>query len=88
MKNVKTLLASVVLLAVVLISSTTSNAGILMTDLTEGDKEPCTQTIEKDKPDWGIVITGFTGIVITGFTGIVITGATDTTEDCGIVITG
>lgn len=83
MKNLRNLMAMVTLMAVLMIGASTTNAGILMSDL---NKEQCTETSNDKKSDWGIVITGFTGIVITGFTGIVITDGVSTPVDCGILM--
>jgi hypothetical protein len=88
MKSLKNLLATVTLIAVLMISASTAKAGIMMTDdLKSTNPQPCSETKEDTKTDWGIVITSFTGIVITSLTGIVITSAIDTQVNCGIVIT-
>ena len=80
MKNLRNLLATVTLMAVLMISASTAKAGILLSDgLKSNDPQPCTKTNGDTKTDWGIVITSFTGIVITS--------AVDTPTDCGIVIT-
>lgn len=88
MKNLRNLMATITLMAVLMIGASTANAGILLTDGLKSDApQPCTEKQGETKTDWGIVITSFTGIVITSFTGIVITSATETPVDCGIVIT-
>ena len=88
MKNLRNLIATVALLAVLMIGASAAKAGILMTDdLSKANPQSCTETKNDTKIDWGIVITNFTGIVITNFTGIVITNAVDTPVNCGIVIT-
>ena len=86
MKNLKNLLATITLMAVLLISAANAKAGILMSDLKSNDVPSCTETKDNTKANWGIVITNFTGIVITSFTGIVITSATDTPVNCGILM--
>ena len=88
MKNLRNLMMGIVLAATLMIGTGTADAGILLSgDLKENNPAPCNSNPKSDKSDWGIVITGFTGIVITGFTGIVITSMSDTTVNCGIVIT-
>jgi hypothetical protein len=87
MKNLRNLLATITLMAILVVSASTAKAGIMLTDLRNGDMQPCTETKGETKTNWGIVITSFTGIVITSITGIVITSAADTTVNCGIVIT-
>jgi hypothetical protein len=86
MKNLKNLLAAVTLMAVLMISATTANAGLLVSDFSGGgDTQSCTET-NGGKTNWGILVTGFTGILVTGFTGILVTGATDTPVNCGILM--
>jgi hypothetical protein len=87
MKNLRNLLTAVTLMVVLMISVSTSKAGILMSDFKSGETQSCTETKTKFKTNWGIVITSLTGIVITSFTGIVITSAADTPVDCGILMT-
>jgi hypothetical protein len=87
MKNLRNLLATITLMAILVMSASTAKAGIMLSDLSGGDTQSCTAEKNNSKVDWGIVLTGFTGIVLTGFTGIVLTGAVDTPADCGILIT-
>ena len=77
MKMIKGWIPSTFLAIVMVFSTMTANAGILITGL-NGE----TQCVEETKVDSGILITGYTGILITGLTGILITGFT------GILITG
>jgi hypothetical protein len=86
MKNLRNLLATMSLMAVLMVSTSTAKAGILMSDLRSGDTQPCTE-IKKDdstKVDSGILVT-FTGILVT-FTGILVTFSDDSQVDCGILM--
>lgn len=87
MKNLKKLIATFGLVAILLIGFSTTKAGIIITDLKGGDtNEPCTEQKDDTKTDWGIIITDFTGIIITDFTGIIIVGAAETPVDCGVIV--
>lgn len=78
MKMIKGWIPSTFLAVVMVFSTMTANAGILITGLKSE-----TQCVAETKVDSGILITGgYTGILITGLTGILITGFT------GILITG
>ena len=89
MKNLRNLMAIVILMAVLMISATTAKAGIMMTDGFKGnDPQPCKEMNENTKTDWGIIVQGFTGIIVQGFTGIIVQGAVDTSLDCGIIVQG
>jgi len=81
MKNLRNLLATVTLTAVLMISVSTAKAGILLSDLKNGDSQPCTST----KVDNGILVT-LSGILVT-LTGILVTVSDDTPVDCGILMT-
>jgi DNA/RNA endonuclease YhcR with UshA esterase domain len=84
MKNLRNLLATVTLMAVMMIGAVNANAGLLVSDFTGTPTEdPCSET----KVDSGIIVTGFTGIIVTGFTGIIVTGAVDSDTNCGILMT-
>jgi hypothetical protein len=87
MKNLRNLLATITLMAVLIVSASTARAGILMTDgLKADDPQPCVETKgDSTKVDSGILVT-FTGILVT-FTGILVTFKNDTQTDCGILVT-
>lgn len=89
MKNLKNLLAAITLLAVLVLSTTSANAGIYMTDFAgQPNNDPCSVKDEGEQ-DTGIIIAGFTGIIIAGFTGIIIAGKEAPTPqvNCGILMT-
>ena len=86
MKKLKNVLTVCSLLMVLMVNVSSAKTGLLVSDLTNNNAQPCSETKIDSKLNWGIVITGFTGIVITGFTGIVITGAIDSPVDCGILM--
>ena len=74
-----------------LISTTTVNAGIIVTGK---NAVACTDT-EVNNPYekrsmFGVIVTGLTGIIVTGLTGIIVLGASadQPSENCGIIVTG
>lgn len=86
MKNLRNILATVTLMAILMIGTSTASAGILMTDeLVKSEPAPCTETKINEKVNSGIVV-HLTGIIL-GFTGIVV-HVTDIepTIECGIVV--
>jgi hypothetical protein len=96
MTNLKNLLATITLSAVIVLGTMTANAGILVSDFAnQGNDNPCTAN-DGVKLDMGIIVAGLTGIIIAGRTGIIvagrdgiiIAGKDDTTSDCGIIIAG
>lgn len=92
MKNLRNLLATITLTAVLMISATTANAGIIMSDAKGDQPQPCTETKNAPRVDKGILMSDFTGILVTGFTGILVTGFTGilvtgySQVDCGIIM--
>jgi hypothetical protein len=91
MKKIQNILTVMTLAAIVLLSSTFANAGIIVAGYndTTTTTDPCSTTstdistdVSKDtKIDSGIIVAGFTGIIVAGFTGIIVAGAT------GIIVT-
>jgi len=89
MKNLRNLLATITLMAVLMISASIAKAGIMMTDgLKNGEPQPCTETKGDTKTNWGIIVQGFMGIIVQGYTGIIVQGVVDTPIDCGIIVQG
>ena len=101
MKNLKTTLATAMMLATLLFGTTFAHAGLLISDAAGNDNpsDPCTTEIAPQKnKKTGIIISGLTGIIISGFTGILISDFTgliisdgDTPNpsvNCGIIISG
>ncbi|PYS99590.1 MAG: hypothetical protein DMF63_10915 [Acidobacteria bacterium] len=89
MKTLKGWITTTCLVAMLMVSTMTANAGIIIA----GAVDPCTDstTAKTGKLNSGIIIAGLTGIIIAGFTGIIIAGGTSTevpTESCGIIIAG
>ena len=68
MKNLKNTLAALVLFVMLVLGTTSANAGLIMSDRSAPGQEPCGGTEMTD------IILQATGIVISGFTGIVISG--------------
>lgn len=92
MRKLKSIAATATMMAVIVLSTTFANAGIIVAgfdrDTTKTTSEqPCTEPTEK--PDWGIIVAGFTGIIVAGFTGIIVAGAVETpSTECGIIVAG
>lgn len=86
----KKLFATLGLMGVILIGSSTAQAGLLMSDFTgKNTKQTCSQksrTSSKTNKSWGIFVTSFTGIIVAGFTGIIVAGATEAPAECGILM--
>lgn len=96
MTNLKNLLATITLLAVIVLGTTSANAGLIMSDFVNpGSDDPCSEQGDV-KLDMGSIIAGITGIVVAGRTGIVVAGRDgivvagkdDTNTNCGIVVAG
>jgi type 1 fimbria pilin len=88
MKNLRNLMAAITLLAVLVLSTTSANAGILMSDFAgSNNPDPCSVK-DDSKLDSGILMSDITGIIIAGFTGIIIAGRNGETShvDCGILM--
>ncbi|MEP7148864.1 MAG: hypothetical protein ABI857_08270 [Acidobacteriota bacterium] len=75
------------LVAMLMVSTMTANAGVIIIGATE---EPCTPAADTEaKIDYGVIIAGFTGVIIAGFTGVIIAGATsEPVDNCGVIIAG
>jgi hypothetical protein len=95
MTNLKNLLATITLLAVIVLGTTSANAGLLMSDFSNsGNGDPCTENGDV-KLDMGIIVAGITGIIVAGRTGIIVAGkdgiivaGKDGASDCGIIVAG
>jgi hypothetical protein len=98
MRNLKRIIAAMMMTTVLLIGSTFANDGIIIlgakTDgntrnTTPTQTRPCTQ-----KSKTGIIVTDLAGIIILGFTGIIVTDFTSCTPsdtksaETGIIILG
>lgn len=76
------MLAAVTLLAVLVLGTTSTNAGILMSDFVNPNQnDPCVET-EDTGLDTGIIVAGFTGIIVAGRGGIIVAGRD------GIIVAG
>jgi hypothetical protein len=96
MTNLKNLLASITLLAVIVLGTMSANAGILVSDLNgPSNGDPCTAN-DDIKLDMGIIVAGITGIIVAGRTGIIVAGRDgivvagkgDANTNCGIIVAG
>jgi hypothetical protein len=88
MKNLKNLMTTVTLLAILVIGTGSANAGILMSDFTGGQEDPCTEG--PTKYNSGILMSDFTGVILHGF-GVILHGfgtdkGGDGQVDCGILM--
>ena len=81
-----------VLLATLLTSTMSTNAGVIIAGRGDQQTNPCTEpTIQKvdGGSDIGVIIGGLVGVIIGGFTGVIIGGVTsDGPTDCGVIIGG
>jgi hypothetical protein len=92
MTNLKNLLATITLLAVVVLGTTSANAGLIMSDFTgQGNNNPCTAN-DGVKLDMGIIVAGITGFIVAGRTGIIVAGRDGIIvagkDNCGIIVAG
>lgn len=96
MTNLKNLLASITLAAVIILGTMSANAGILVSDFVKsGNDNPCTAN-DDVKLDMGIIVAGITGIIVAGRTGIIVAGRDGiivagkdgASSDCGIIVAG
>jgi hypothetical protein len=85
MKTLKGWITTTCLVAILMLSTMTANAGIIIAGR---DNTPCVEPTVKEKVDYGIIIAGITGVIIAGFTGVIIAGTMDEQVDCGIIIAG
>lgn len=81
MKNLKNLLAAGTLLAVMVLGTTVTNAGILMSDRSGNGGGTCGDNGDASL-DMGIIVAGITGIIVAGRTGIIVAGRD------GIIVAG
>jgi len=96
MKNLKNILASILLVTVIGVS--TSFGGVYYADKTNDPKStanvPCSVKDDGEVVNNGILIAGFSGILIAGLTGILIAGLASDAPSCdgitneGILIAG
>lgn len=70
MKNLKNMVAAIMMVAVLMVGTTFAGTGMLLSDLAGNNQNPCGQTTEQT--NGGIILHEFTGIIIHAFTGIII----------------
>jgi len=92
MTTLKGWITTTCLVAMLMVSTMTANAGVIIGGAVE---QPCTDTTtQKDgKVDYAVIIAGLgtTGVIIGGLTGVIIGGLTskgEPVENCGIIIGG
>lgn len=90
MNTLKGWITTTCLASMLMLSTVSANAGVIIGGFNEPTTTPCTDTTIKTQADLGgIIIGGLTGIIIGGFTGIIIGGVrTEPVENCGIIIGG
>lgn len=87
MTTLKGWITTTCLVAVLMVSTVSVNAGVIVAGAT--NPEPCTTQTAAKKIDFGVIIAGITGVIIAGFTGVIIAGATtEPVENCGVIIAG
>jgi hypothetical protein len=81
MTNFKNTVAAITLMAVMVLTTTVANAGLIVSDRST----PATTCETKPTgSDWGILVSDLVeGIIVAGFTGIIVAGRTD-----GIIVAG
>jgi hypothetical protein len=77
----KKLLATVTLMAVLMVGSFNSNAAIYVSGLKGEQPLPC-RGGEETKPNWAIYVSGLMAIYVSGFMAIYVSGLTGT-KSCG-----
>lgn len=88
MKKFRNLVATAALAGIIMMGTTSANAGMLLSDFAGGDTptdNPCTLET-KVKVNHGIIVSGVTGIIVSGL-GIIVSGFTkDAPTNCGIIV--
>lgn len=79
MKNLRNMVATVILAVVLMVGTTNAGTGLLMSDLTSDNQNTCTQT---SRENGGIIIHDATGIIVM-FTGIIVMLLPETSNTCG-----
>lgn len=91
MTTLKGWITTTCLVAMLMVSTTAANAGIIVGGAVDTN---CSQSV-KGKGGiivgglTGIIVGGLTGIIVGGLTGIIVGGAAETpNQDCGIIVGG
>ena len=88
MRTVKGWITTTCLVSMLMVSTMTANAGVIIAGVTAPAPAPCTEKSTKEKVDFGVIIAGI-GIIIAGFTGIIIAGVkAEPVEECAVIIAG
>ena len=92
MRTLKGWITTTCMVAMLMVSTMTANAGVIIGGVVE---QPCTDTTttKEGKVDFGVIIGGLTvgtGVIIGGLVGVIIGGISSTDEqvDCGVIIGG
>lgn len=75
-------MAALVLFVMMVLGTTSANAGLLMSDFASPTDEPVSCSDEGIKFDMGIIVAGLTGIIVAGRDGIIVAGRD------GIIVAG
>jgi len=82
MKNIKNLIATGLMVAVLMVGTSFAKGGLLMSDFA-GNQNSCSPTDRENGGiiiNDGIIVAGFTGIIVAGFTGIIVAGLNSGSE--------
>ena len=77
MKNIKNMMATVLMAAVLMDGTSFAGTGMLVSDFAGGGGQ-CQQQNATD--NGGIIVAGITGIIVAGFTGIIVAGFNSSNE--------
>ena len=89
MRKYKGWITTTCLVSMLMVSTMTANAGVIIAGATAPTPTPCTEKSTNEKVDYGVIIAGITGVIIAGFTGVIIAGVTtEPTEECAVIIAG
>ena len=83
----RNLFAKTMLMTLMVFCAINVNAGLVMSDIVDTEPQPCSESKEEGKTDWGIIVTDIVGIIVTDLTGIIVTDVADTQTNCGIIVT-
>jgi hypothetical protein len=97
MRTIKGWIPTSLLAAMLLISATGANAGVITGGIAADPSDPCTIDQKAEKIDWGVITGGLTGVITGGLTGVITGGfgiivtdvkSDDTPVNCGVITGG
>ena len=90
MNTLKGWISTTCLATLLMASTMTANAGVIIGGIAGEPSDPCIGVEKTEmKSDFGVIIGGLTGVIIGGLTGVIIGGlSTGSNQDCGVIIGG